>query len=217
MEGQGRKTIRLAYVSASLCLAGFILMNSASSVPRGGASFSRFDRVQPGSNSIDTSSLEEGDILLRRGRGFVSSMIAGVSSHGVSHCGIVLKDGDNWMVVHSISGHISDRDGIRANTLPEFIQDALPGTLYHLKPRFEIDRRTIANLCGELLHRKIGFDHNFNLEDESELYCSELIRCVYLRSGMPDRFSYSFPGGKKVIDMGSFFDPELFKIQKRLD
>ncbi len=213
MEGQGRKRIGLFYVPVLLCLAGFVLMNSGSSVPSGGASLLRSQNPQAGSSSVEIAALEEGDILLRRGRGFVSSAIASVSRHGVSHCGVVVKEDGRWLVVHSISGHISDQDGIRANTPEEFIQEALPGSLYHLKPRLRVDRAAIASRCKELLKQGAGFDHNFNLEDENKLYCSELIRCVYLHGGMPDRFSYSYPGGKKIIDMNSFFDPELFQIQ----
>lgn len=163
--------------------------------------------------SLSEANLEEGDVLLRRGQGFVSSLIAGFSAGGISHCGVVVRDGQDWQVIHSISGRVSDRDGIRADRVEDFVGQARAGSVHHLKPRLEVNRGAIARRCDYYLKRQAAFDHDFDLKEDNRLYCSELVRSAYLYAGMPDLFSYRSLAGKKIIDMRSFFDPQLFVPQ----
>lgn len=212
MEDEGRKRVRTLLILSLIIVIGLCTIISGSSAPKGGTSGFAYGDVAGGSY-IDSSKLEEGDVLLRRGRGFVSSLIAGASGASVSHCGIVVKDEGKWQVIHSISGHLSQIDGVRQEALELFLREAQPGTLFHAKPRFELDRQAVADICKEYRDRALGFDHMFDLDEMERLYCSELVRAAYLGAGAPDLFVYTRVAGKELIDMASFFDAKCFEIQ----
>lgn len=57
---------------------------------------------------------------------------------------------------------------------------------------------------------KIPFDNDFDLNDSSKLYCSELLRYVYREQGEPDFFEMRKIVGVSVIDFSTFFNTELF-------
>jgi len=162
---------------------------------------------------VDSVSFEEGDILLRRGNSFISSMIVQAFPHGggMSHCGILLKRQGTWKVVHSISGRISDLEGIRIEPLMSFVEHARDGEVKHIKPLFAVKRERIKQESLRLLAQKLPFDHEFNLNDPSKMYCSELVRAVYLAGTDQDPFIYKEIGGKALIDMASFFWRDMWQ------
>jgi hypothetical protein len=163
---------------------------------------------------IDESALEDGDIVLRKGSNMVSDLIALAfpGGRGISHCGIVVRYQGGWSVIHSISGSISETDGIRISTLGEFVENADQGKVVHLKPAISLNRELATGRAFHYLKQKVGFDHKFDLEDSSSLYCSELVRRVYLDAGAPDLFVYKQVGNVRLIDMASFFQPEVFTV-----
>jgi hypothetical protein len=194
-----------------LCIISiFILVSSAS---KGGAYSLPAIDAYPLVSLIEPD-LEEGDILLRRGSSFVSTLIsrASPSAGGMSHCGIVVRDQGDWQIIHSISGSISDQDGIRMENLQSFADKAYRAKIKLVKPAFEIDRQLLAQRARYYLNQGAAFDHEFDLEDSSRLYCSELIRAVYLDSGAEDVFSYSRVAGKNLVDLSSFFQ-EAYWLQ----
>lgn len=158
--------------------------------------------------SIDTLLFESGDVLLRLGSSFVSSFIAKSfpDSHGMSHCGILVQDKGIWKVIHSISGRISGVDGIRIESASSFMANALDNKVILVKPKFLIDGQLISNIANKYLFKHPEFDHDFNLHDRDKLYCSELVRAVYLDAGIEDIFTYKTIAGNQVVDFSSFFD-----------
>lgn len=164
---------------------------------------------------LDSLLFESGDIILRQGTSFVSSFIARSfpGSHEMSHCGILVEDNGIWKVIHSISGHISEHDGIRIETAKTFMQKAFKNKVILVKPKFNIDRKLITQQAWNYLILKAAFDHEFNLSDSSKLYCSELVRAVYLDAGSEDIFIYKKLAGKKLIDLTSFFDENYWSYQ----
>jgi len=195
-----------------LWLFSLILLMTGSSAPSGRAS-----QVSPAAfavpiQKLDFTKLEPGDVVLRKGNTFVSSLISMAFPQDVSHCGILVWQDSLWQVIHTISGRISGQDGVRINTLEEFIAAAEAHFIIHVKPNLRVDRTALVNRSRYYLNRNVPFDHSFDLEDSSRLYCSELIRTVYLESGVPDIFSYQTIAGKRIIDLQSFFDCRHFSI-----
>lgn len=162
---------------------------------------------------VDSTHFEEGDILLRQGNSLVSSMIvkAFPAAEGMSHCGILIKDQGTWSIIHSISGSISDSDGIRSDDLQSFVSKAHPGKIRHVKPVFQIEPARLGNRARYYLKQQSAFDHDFDLETRNRLYCSELIRAVYLDAGAGDVFIYKNIAGKKLVDLGSFFENRYWR------
>lgn len=171
--------------------------------------------IQEDLSLLDSLLFESGDIILRQGTSFVSSFIARSfpGSHEMSHCGILVEDNGIWKVIHSISGQISELDGIRIETAQTFMQRAFKDKVILVKPKFTIDRKLITQEAWNYLILKVAFDHEFNLSDSSKLYCSELVRAVYLDAGSEDIFIYKNLAGKKLIDLTSFFDENYWSYQ----
>ncbi len=209
------KSVWKKAISINSLILLFILtcfMQDQSSVPRDGA-LAVSEQILDSFAHLDPARFEEGDLILRRGSSTVSGFIArGLpGSCEMSHCGILTAHGDSWQVVHSISGKISDLDGIRIDSLQDFLRQAQPGKAIHIKPRFSIDRHAISENAHKYLRRRIPFDHDFDLEDSNRMYCSELIRQVYLDSGADDVFSYYQVGLRRLVSFAAFFDGQYWQ------
>lgn len=157
---------------------------------------------------VDSTGFTEGDILLRQGNSLISTLItqAMPSARGMSHCGILVQEQGLWKIIHSISGSISDSDGIRIDELGAFISKAHLGNVRHIKPAFQIEPALLGTKARYYLNQKSAFDHDFDLSERKRLYCSELIRAVYLDAGAEDVFIYKMIAGKKLVDLSSFFE-----------
>lgn len=163
---------------------------------------------------LDSLTFQDGDLILRQGRSFVSAMIARAfpDSEQMSHCGILLQEQGQWQVLHSISGQIDDRDGIRMDKLEDFLLQAKPDMAIHISPKFKVNRPGIVQAARFYLAARTPFDHDYDLSDRTELYCSELVRAAYLDAGAPDVFSYLHLAGKDLVDFASFFDQQHWQI-----
>ncbi|MCB5262609.1 MAG: hypothetical protein LHW64_04390 [Candidatus Cloacimonetes bacterium] len=157
---------------------------------------------------VDSTGFEEGDILLRQGNSFISTLIvkAFPEAEGMSHCGILVQERGDWKVIHSISGSISASDGIRIEGLQSFVSKAYLGNIRHVKPAFQIEPTLLGEKARYYLNQHSAFDHDFDLDTRDRLYCSELIRAVYLDAGAEDVFIYKNIAGKELVDLCSFFE-----------
>ena len=123
--------------------------------------------------------LQDGDIILRKGYGLVSRRIVDTlkDSLDISHCGIIVKTDSCWSVIHSIPGHLSPfskEDGIVITSLSEFIDDSYHNSI--IITRLKRDSlNQIAQKALSYAERKVPFDYDFNYNDTTSLYCSELI------------------------------------------
>lgn len=121
--------------------------------------------------------LQPGDLILRRGHGWVSDVIASVlkEEYDLSHCGIVAThEGELW-VIHSVSNSVSEADGMQAHRLQSFVSQSKRGSVVVTRLCTDRDRSGIATRAKEYLRRKVPFDHHFDLADSTSLFCSELI------------------------------------------
>ena len=69
--------------------------------------------------------IQEGDIILRMGEGWLSQFICKHlhDTIRVSHCGILVKSEADWEVIHVLSKEVSDIDGVQSCPLGQFNQD----------------------------------------------------------------------------------------------
>ena len=141
-------------------------------------------------NENEKSLLHDGDIILRKGYGLVSRRIVETlkDTLDISHCGIIVQIDSCWSVVHSIPGRLSPfskDDGVIISTLSEFMEDALPNSV--IITRLKRDSLfQIASKALDYAERKIPFDYDFNYNDTTSLYCSELILHI-----LEDKFALS--------------------------
>lgn len=156
-----------------------------------------------------TNQIQEGDILLRQGTGPFSTHIVRAldEKHVFSHSGIVCKINDQLVVVHSISPDLSGVDGLQTQNIPDFFADVADSNIAIIRPKMDpLQRQQFTRQALQFLAKKIPFDHHFNLEDTSEIYCSELVYHCYTRVMHQNPFWFK----NTVVKFDSFFRPEYF-------
>jgi hypothetical protein len=164
-------------------------------------------------SSFDKSILEQGDIILRKGNNLVSDMIAMAFPEGddMSHCGIIVKKQDSLFVIHTISGRISREDGIRINTLEDFVMHSHQNRYKIVRPKSNYNTEKAVNSAEQYLAQKVPFDNIFRMDNGNKFYCSEFVRQVLMDAGSKDVFTYKQIGSNLLIDMASFSDTRYFK------
>lgn len=157
---------------------------------------------------FSTDSLQSGDIILRRGYGLVSDLIVArlKDSVDLSHCGILSIDSTGAIqVIHSLSKSVSKFDGMQTCSFEEFIQDARPESLLAVR-HTGVDGRLIEKQAIAYLQQKKPFDHNFNTNDSSAFFCSELpIHIIYNLTG-----TYLYKGNQ-IPPFSVFLNRKYFK------
>jgi uncharacterized protein YycO len=123
--------------------------------------------------------LHEGDILIRRGYGFVSDKIVETqeSPYPVSHCAMLVGEPGNWKVIHSLSSSVSPIDGAQEQSLQRFLNESVPNSI--IVQRFKTSSDTISKIVNRVKYyssiRK-PFDHDFDRIDTTKFYCTELFQ-----------------------------------------
>ncbi|NDV81367.1 YiiX/YebB-like N1pC/P60 family cysteine hydrolase [Bacteroides sp. 51] len=134
-------------------------------------------------------SLRDGDLVFRRGTGIVSQAVLAVDKDGgYSHIGIVVKEGNTWKVVHAVPGEPDfkgDPDRIKMEDIAFFFSKERAKTGALMRPSVD------SALCYQAAHHAVRlyqshilFDHQYNLNDTSQMYCTELIDYVYKQQGI---------------------------------
>ena len=172
--------------------------------------YAKHDRL----TKIELAMMRSGDIILRRGFGLVSASIASSlnEAFSVSHCGIVDVDSNgNVRVIHSVSSSLSDFDGLQDCTIEEFCKESKENSLMVVRFRdtADVPLANLAKTAQTYLDRKIPFDGVFDITQNDEMYCSEMVW-----SALKENYDYDiYPDKSKtaVIKFGPFFDTVHFQ------
>ena len=151
--------------------------------------------------------LKEGDIILRHGFGFVSNTIVKALGEDlpVSHVGMIVKnEKGEFAVIHSVSQTLSDHNGVQIQDLQNFVRDSQDSSIVIVRykntsEKKDFDQRKHA---FRYLQKQIPFDYQFDLEDSTAFYCSELI--VRILSD-----TYDFDAGKQIFSAYQKLDERL--------
>jgi Permuted papain-like amidase enzyme, YaeF/YiiX, C92 family len=124
--------------------------------------------------------LSDGNIIMRRGYGFFSDFIAhslNKKPFNVTHSGILYKKDNIWFVIHCLSSDVSNTDGMQEQPLLEFLKYSKPNSILitNIKDYTSDKGLKIVEKAKEYLKLKTPFDHIGIIDDNSKLYCSELI------------------------------------------
>ncbi|SIQ27658.1 Permuted papain-like amidase enzyme, YaeF/YiiX, C92 family [Alkalispirochaeta americana] len=159
---------------------------------------------------IDQALLHEGDFVFRHGTGLLSRMIVSVldEPQAISHGGILFRqDDDSWAVIHSVSGRLYHEDGVQVESLTEFLEKAVPGSVIVMRLRSsQVIRDAMVRDAQLYLSERVTFDHSFSLEN-GELYCSELLWAT-LPGEIREEVTLFHRTG--VILFETFFNPRYF-------
>lgn len=128
--------------------------------------------------------LRDGDVVFRRGTGIVSRAVVMANKQGhYSHIGIVVKEKGKWMIVHAVPGEPDfegDPDRVKMDDVSRFFSSeyAKSGALMRVSADSTLCHQA-ARHAVKLYEANVLFDHEYNLNDSSRMYCTELIDYVY--------------------------------------
>lgn len=133
---------------------------------------------------IPIDKLQQGDIAFRRGEGFISEVVVYNDANGMySHIGVIVKHNDSLKVVHAVPGEPDfkgDFDRVKLEPIESFFSPsrALRGEIMRISLTDSM-RYIINNIALEKAHQKIKFDHDYNVNDTTKLYCTELVQLIF--------------------------------------
>ncbi len=146
------------------------------------------------------SFLEDGDLIFRLGDRPWSLLIKDIATHKerYSHVGIIKKT-TKISVINADTLRVDGKDGVIEVTIHDFASVAQRIGVYRFK---SIERKEFSSIAEEYLGKP--FDWDFDLSDESRIYCSELLYIILKRTS-PD------------IELGTIYIKELKKSVIPLD
>lgn len=139
--------------------------------------------------SLPKELFREGDIVFRRGTGFTSRIVLATDNEGrYSHIGILKKENGVWCVIHAVPGEPDfegDADRVKLEPVEQFFDatKATRGAVMHLQVDSSLAYRA-AQSALRLFHKRVLFDHDYDLNDTTKMYCTELIDYVYRKEGI---------------------------------
>lgn len=138
-------------------------------------------------DDVPLDSLRDGDLALRQGTGLDSEAVLRLDSAGgqYSHIGIVVNDNGKWKVVHAVPGESRDGiDRVKIEPIDTFFLStrAAHGAVMRLCGCSAVAAREAAQSAARLVG--VPFDYNYNWQDTTRLYCTQLIAVAYSSAGI---------------------------------
>ncbi|HEC29515.1 MAG TPA: hypothetical protein ENI65_08015 [Gammaproteobacteria bacterium] len=133
-------------------------------------------QAQAVGQSLRLTGVQNGDLILRRGKGMMSDIAASfsISDRRFSHVGIAVMKNRKAYVVHSIQDDDKGYNGVVREPLSDFLGDVSDWAVYRLK----LDRQQqnkLARTASRYAHQHIAFDTRFDLDSSNVMYCTELV------------------------------------------
>lgn len=141
-------------------------------------SSSRPDEPLLNPSEFNTGGICPGDIILKKGRGPLSSMIVEAMHEKVpfSHCGIFVKNADSLCIAHAVSKRYGHRDGVQLIGIHAFLNDCVKNHTYVVRYKGDrVSREQFAINALRYAGARIPFDINTDNRDSSAMSCAELL------------------------------------------
>lgn len=133
---------------------------------------------------VDTLTMCEGDLLFREGHSLDSRVVEAVSSGKFSHVGIVLKQKGKWYVIHAVPGEADDGfDTVKMEPIAMYLQ---PDRCESAEVKKIDCVDSVAKAAALYAQTKVGlrFDNQYDTDDSTRYYCTELVWQAYLHQGV---------------------------------
>ena len=146
--------------------------------------------------------LRPGDLVFRRGTGLTSQAVIAADKEGLySHVGIVVDSSGVMMVVHAVPGepdYAGDPDRVKMEPPEQFYSTLNASKGEICRPADSLAGVRAAQAALSTYQRKALFDHSYDSEDTTLVYCTELVVLSYRQAGIeltgPPTHSYNIPG-----------------------
>ncbi|WP_397363263.1 YiiX/YebB-like N1pC/P60 family cysteine hydrolase [Olleya sp. R77988] len=167
-------------------------------------------------SDTEKAKLQNGDIILRRGYGMVSTMILKMmdEDYDVTHLGVVINQNDTLKIAHALSSSVSNQDGLRLQAIDSFVHNSHDNTILvtRLKNIDSVKQQKIVRQIAYYKKKNLPFDHSFNYKDSTEHYCSELIWRIYEHNLKILNVADSITEEQKYNTLKTFYDTNYFDI-----
>lgn len=133
--------------------------------------------------------LREGDIIFRQGIGLTSHIVRAADGSGTySHAGIVARGKNGWLVIHAVPDepeYEGDEDRVKAEKVSDFFspEKAACGAVMRVSVDSVIAAKASRH-AWEIFARHTLFDHLYDLNDTTKMYCTELVWFVFHQEGI---------------------------------
>ena len=153
--------------------------------------------------------LKDGDIICRLGDRLWSQIFKDISENDkrFSHTGIIRINDDQVTVIHAEGTTKRGKDFVKEEPLNDFIKAARAIGIYRI---IGLDDNKISGAAIKYIG--VPFDWKFDMDDASELYCTELLY-ILLKQLMPSiilNTIYVKELGKEIIPISSISNSEYF-------
>lgn len=135
----------------------------------------------------DTTELRSGDLMFRNGLSAESLVVTQASNSDYSHVGIAYHMPSGWHVIHAVPGEApqGEPEYLKCEPIADFYDPsrAMAGASASIR----CDNASALRAAREAfskVEQKVLFDNDYDLNDTTELYCSELVWRAYLEEGI---------------------------------
>ncbi len=123
--------------------------------------------------------VKNGDLVLRQASDIVGGTIRNMNlkDKTYSHAGLVFEENGEWWVYHSIMGDDNPSGEVLRQKLDTFCYPKTIMKAFGIA-RYEMNEEEIAKVhvvMQEHFKNKMKFDDKFDMNDDSKLYCAEII------------------------------------------
>jgi len=164
----------------------------------------------------EISLIQDGDIILRHGYGFVSDVIVKRlnEEYDISHCAIITKKDNKFIVIHSVSRSLSDYDGVQSQDFKSFVKESKKNSIIIVRYK---DKNADVSKIGErakyYLAKQVPFDNSFDITDDKEIYCNELIWKIFKEEYNHDIYESVYEKSKhEHLKFATFLDTSKFEV-----
>lgn len=127
--------------------------------------------------------LKAGDIVLRCGSGMTSRAVQMADGGGCySHVGIVVDSAGTLMIVHAVPHEHEDpkdEETVKMDTPEIFFSSMRTSNGRIMSYSDSTMARAAAQVAMEIYRKAIIFDHDYDINDTTRMYCSELVEYAY--------------------------------------
>jgi hypothetical protein len=148
----------------------------------------------------------EGDLVFRQGKGLWSPFFATLSTQtGFSHVGVLVRENQEWFVIHSEADDVSLEGGVQITPLEKFIDESSQYEFRQNAMTGPVKQQFIAELRSMLVSRT-QFDLDFRIDDDGDkVYCTEFVWLAAKKAGASDLGQVISVAGRELILVDSIY------------
>jgi hypothetical protein len=145
-------------------------------------------QIQNSVSILSNLNLQNGDLIFRRGTSIESQIVLLTDQDSeYSHVGMIYKINGRLFVIHSVpKENDADPGYIKLELIDEFLSEgkATRVAIYRLLQNSLAKKNIASSYAYSCYFNNYSFDNNYDLNSDTQLYCTELIWKAYMSAGV---------------------------------